>query len=426
LIELAESTGATQQVIYILIGYMWLFIHRPFEIWPALENLHIERIYMILTLAAWISSGRIRYLPNPLHLAFAAFTLAVLVCWFASPWFGTERSNTLVENYFKLLVFYVMLVTTVQTERELKLLCLAFLGIMSLYMAHSYREYLAGRHEYRMGIARMVGVDASLGDPNSFAGSILYALPLVLPCWSAVQGTGARWKRLLIGYVGLSGLCIVLTGSRGALVGMIILASIMILRSRMRSRLITLAILLSPLLWSLIPADLQTRFYTMIDPSVGPDNAQASAESRSEGFWIGLRLWQAYPLTGCGPGVWRPATGRLIESHNLYGQVPGEMGALGVLTFGSIVFLLWRNCRAIKSIYRRMGWAKDFFYYLGDGIGMAVLMLLIQGYGAHNLFRFNWLWYGAFLIIARHLVGQRARAGGQPWPRLSSLWALRT
>jgi hypothetical protein len=40
-------------VIWLLIGYMWLFIHRPFEVWPWLGAYHIERIYMLATITCW-------------------------------------------------------------------------------------------------------------------------------------------------------------------------------------------------------------------------------------------------------------------------------------------------------------------------------------------------------------------------------------
>ena len=30
-------------MFWLLVGYMFLFIHRPFEFWPALGDLHIER-----------------------------------------------------------------------------------------------------------------------------------------------------------------------------------------------------------------------------------------------------------------------------------------------------------------------------------------------------------------------------------------------
>ena len=39
---------------------------------------------------------------------------------------------------------------------------------------------------------------------------------------------------------------------------------------------------------------------------------------------------------------------------------------------------------------------------------MAVLLLLFEGNFGHNLLRYSWLWYGAFLIIARHCVQYRA------------------
>ena len=33
---------------WLLIGYMFLFIDRPFEVWPWLGDLHVERVYMLL------------------------------------------------------------------------------------------------------------------------------------------------------------------------------------------------------------------------------------------------------------------------------------------------------------------------------------------------------------------------------------------
>ena len=30
-------------MIWMLGGYMWLFVHRPFEVWPWLGDLQIER-----------------------------------------------------------------------------------------------------------------------------------------------------------------------------------------------------------------------------------------------------------------------------------------------------------------------------------------------------------------------------------------------
>ena len=47
-----------------------------------------------------------------------------------------------------------------------------------------------------MGIARMIGVDTTLGDPNSFGASIVFALPIVVAVWKA--GLGGRLGRWLL------------------------------------------------------------------------------------------------------------------------------------------------------------------------------------------------------------------------------------
>ena len=180
---------------WLLIGYMFLFIDRPFEVWPWLGDLHVERVYMLFTLAV---VGR---LPRQ---AVAAERPARGVRWRSpppswsrgrmSPW--AEHGQPVVEDWLKIVVFYVLLVTTVHDEEGLKQLAVGFLAVMGLYLLHSFREYLGGRHTFRMGIARMIGVDSTLGDPNSFGASIVFALPFVAALWRA--GIGGRLGRLLL------------------------------------------------------------------------------------------------------------------------------------------------------------------------------------------------------------------------------------
>src|SRR6516164_5096178 len=311
-------------MLWLLLGYMFLFIHRPFEIWPVLGEFRIERIYMLGTLLIVAGSPRKRFLPNRQHFALLGFALAVFLCWMASPW--GAHGEQVVEDFFKILVFYVLLTLVVHDEKNLRLLLMGFLGIMFLYMTHSLVEYVNGRHVFRMGIARLIGVDITMGDPNAFGASIVYALPFIIPFWTDPQSK--RWRRFLAGYVALSIVCVGLTGSRSAFVGLMLAGLLMIWHSQWRWRLAVVAIVVAPLLWATLPETLQTRFETIVNPDVGPKNAKSSAEGRIEGLMNGLKLWTEYPVSGCGPGAWRKATGSLIESHNLYGQLLGEMGTL--------------------------------------------------------------------------------------------------
>jgi len=404
-------------MLWLLIGYMFLFIHRPFEVWPSLGTFHLERIYMLGTLLAVVAWSGKRWLPNRMHWAFGGMALAVFLCWLASPW-GIAGEG-IVEDYFKIFVFYGLLVVVVHDERNLKRLVLALLLVMTVYLGHSFREYLSGRHVYTMRIARMVGVDTTMGDPNSFGATIVYILPFVVPFW--MEHRTLRWRLFLAGYVALSIMCIGLTGSRSAFVGLVLGSFIVIMRSSYRGRLAVAALALTPALWAALPPSLQDRFETIVNPEVGPANAQTSAEGRIEGLRTGAKLWQSNPFTGCGPGAWRPASGSKIESHNLYGQIIGELGSAGVLAFSAVLIGFWVNLRWIRKVYREHPeWGQDFLYRLAQAVGVGVVLLLFEGNFSHNLYRYHWIWFGGILIITRYCVEQRLKAlaaqeGSQIW-----------
>jgi len=398
---------------WLLIGYMFLFIDRPFEVWPWLGDLRIERIYMCLTLAVWAIYPNKRFLPNGQHLAYAALAAAVLCAWVMSPWM--DKTQPVIEDWFKIIVFYGLLVTTVHDEKALKKIVLGFLAVMSLYLMHSLKEYIAGRHTYRMGISRMIGVDTTLGDPNSFGASIIYVLPFVAAIWRT--GWGGRMGRFaLLGYTGLSSLCILLTGSRGSLIGLVLWFLILMMGHRKRFLWLALFVCGAPAVFVALPDSLQNRFETIVNPEVGPANARESGEGRIDGLLNGFTLWSRNPISGIGPGAWRPATGSIVESHNLYGQILGETGTLGAIAFASVVGcfvmnLLW--VRKVKQAYPE--WSQELVFQVPAAIATSVFLLLFMGNFGHNLFRFSWLWYGGFLIISRYCIEERlAHAAAYP------------
>ena len=220
----------------------------------------------------------------------------------------------------------------------------------------------------------------------------------------------------MLGYVGLSSLCILLTGSRGSLIGLMLWFAIIIWGTRYRFTALAGFAIAAPLAFVALPESLQTRFETIINPEVGPKNAQESGEGRILGLTTGLQLWANSPLSGIGPGAWRPATRSKIESHNLYGQLVGETGTLGLMSFVALIACFWMNLRMVRRIRREMPeWQNDLIFTLPSAVGVAVFLLLFMGNFGHNLFRFTWLWYGGFLIIARHCVARRL-ANWEPEP----------
>ena len=410
---------------WLLIGYIFLFIERPFEIWPILGDLHVERVYIGAVFVYWLAYPGKRWIANYQHGAYLVFAMAVAACWVMSPW--ADQGQVVVENWFKILFFYLLMVTSVHDAKGLKLLAFGFMTVMAIYMLHSLKEYLGGRHTYRMGIVRLLGVDSSMGDPNSFGGSIVFSLPFLTAFWNGVRG---KWvKAACLGYVALASGCILLTGSRSSLLGLVLWGSIVILRSRYRFAGLGAMVLIAPLMFFALPESLQTRFETIINPEVGPANAKESGEGRIEGFLKGMDLIMAYPATGVGPGSWRPATGSKLESHNLYGQLCGEMGLLGVMTFGAILACFAWNGYWFLTRSKAKAKENPFPHALAGSVMMSVFLLLFMGNFGHNLFRHNWLWYGGFLIIARHVAAKQvapvAKSLALRYPHKISAWRVR-
>jgi O-antigen ligase len=400
-------------MIWLLGGYMWLFIHRPFEVWPALGTLQIERIYMIGTLLAWLCSPK-GWVANRIHGVTAFFSIVLLLTWVFSPYMDQLLCAGTVEDYFKVLVFYVLVLTTVRDERSLKLLITLYLGAVGVYMAHSFWEFLGGRYEYRMGIRRMNGVDTSFGDPNAFASSLLYTVPLALALWTTRPGKALRL--LLGGHLLGACLCITLTGSRTGLIGLCFCGFLLLLLSVRRKALVLILCGISGvaalgLAAVALPAELQNRYLTILDSSYGPKNAAESANSRFQFFLDGCRAWQSSPVIGHGPRSFDFITGNKLGSHNLYGQVLCEMGTLGALALAAFVVCFVLNWLDVHRYYQgRPEQPHDFVYYLSRNLAVLLVLMLLTGWSGHTLYRYNWRWFAAFQAIAVHCIRKRQQA----------------
>lgn len=169
----------------MLAGYLFLLIFRPYEYWTILGDFHVERVYMLVFMAVALLQKDKRLLPNSINGAVVCFASTLLL----SAAFGINWSNSwpFVVDYLKYVVFYFMVILSVRDEEDFRLVLLAFLGVMCLYVSKSAWEFFVhGKFVYRMGIKRMTGIDSTYGDPNSFAASICYSLPLA---WALIEAS---------------------------------------------------------------------------------------------------------------------------------------------------------------------------------------------------------------------------------------------
>ena len=394
-------------MIWLLIGYMYLFIHRPFEIWGWLGEWRIERIYMLLTLAYWAIAAPKKWTPNQINIGIFVFALSFFLSTLFSQYVGF--GNLGIQDWLKILVFYVLVITSVNRPQDFRLLIVAFIAIAAIFELHSLREYFNGRGVSRMGTWRMIAVNSTLGDPNSLAATTNTFIPMLLPMTVFAKH---RWQKLaILGLLCLFVFVILCTGSRGGFIALGCLVIGIVLYSKYRWKILPLMIILPILLWSFLPEDLQNRYRTIINPSAGPANAQASAESRTARFSGKLpRSGNDNPFLESDPMVSKWPAELANAPHSLYAQVISDLGTVGVIAFGTLILCFGFTYWQARKVYYTIDddpWAK-FHFYVILACSIGVLQLLLLGFGGHNLLRFTWIWYAAFSALGFKFLVERA------------------
>ena len=327
-----------------------------------------------------------------------------VICLSVATSFWPDKALEQVWEYFKLMVLFFVILLSVRDERDFRIIIIAFLAIMGIYIGKSLWEFLFhGRHVYRMGIRRLCGIDQTFGDPNAFAATILYSLPFVWALWKAKPSE--LIKKLLIFYGLMCMVCVALTGSRSGMVTFIFLLIILWVRGKKKILGAVGLVLILIISWYAMPADLQERFDTIFDDSINP-SATLSAQGRIEGFRMGMKLFELSPIWGVGAGCSPIAVEELlhyerkVQLHNLYAQLLAELGILGAISFLVLIYSLVKTQRRIKM---NLSWS-DRDNNLISQAALASInvmwLLLFQGLFGHNLYRYTWIWISAILVIS--------------------------
>lgn len=398
------TTRRPSLMLILLCIYMFLYIESPWEIWPIFASYRIERVYMLFVLFCFFFCTNKKFTNSMQHVwIFAFLSLHFIAAPFA---YSPQDSLNTGFEYSKKVVLYILIVSCVRNRQDLRLLLYSYIFAMFLYMLHSYREFLCGRHVYRMGISRMVGVDDS--DPNAFAASIVLSLPFLKALWvTEVKANIITFKLAYLAFVILSAMCVVLTGSRGGFLSICCLFFLWLLNAKNKKTYFTFLVVIGVSFWMLMPVEKRNRIETIWNPEAGPANAQESTEGRIYGLEAGLEMLKVSPLFGIGPGKDNFIRYRVEvlggipeQAHILIGQLLGGYGLVGAIVFAAIVFTAWRNGRKVEHwFYSQPGRVDPFLFSISVACRHALVLLLFSGLSGHNLYRPMWLWIAAWTML---------------------------
>lgn len=392
-----------------LLIYSIFFLIRPQEFLSILSNIPIplEKITAILLLVVLLfklkseNNLRIKFTNidyGILCFLFITFMSMILSIWVDKAWDSWYK-------LFTLLIVYFMITHLVESKRQLEYFIYFIIFSSVFHAGTSIVNYYNGVYEYRMGITRAVGMDSSYGNPNSLAATLVYTLPFLYYMLMAYKRMFYKILSVLLSILLLW--CIILTGSRTGMLGVIFVSLLLIWYSKNKVLNIILVFLFSGLIWVIIPSQYQHRFLSTTDIS-SDTGAAESAHGRIDGLINGYLLMIDRPLFGFGIGCFGIANGTLYgrsgyQAHSLPGQIMGELGLLGIIAFIIWIYYLFKN---LKKLNKYKFENIEFNYkvkFLIISLKAQLLSLFFLGLGGHNLYRYNWFIISAIIVVLLNL-----------------------
>jgi O-antigen ligase len=301
--------------------------------------------------------------------------------------------------------FYLGIVTFVNTTSRMQTLIFVWLGVHLVLAVNGIL------HQGR-------GVGGWLGDENDFGMEMNVAIPVAFFMSQGAVGKGN--KLIYVGSLGLFVMALVATSSRGGFLGLLAVGAYCWLFSSRKLMSLFLGVCLVGLVLVAAPQEYWDRISTITDDKT---TESGTAGQRMFTWGIGWEMFLANPILGIGQGNFAWTIGEYLggrtwqtkslagrQAHSLYFTLLPELGLVGVLIFGSMVYLNLRDAR-LKALgswsgpSRKVERANDPQFARAVLFGKAISGGMI-GYLATSAF-ISTLYYPTFWIMMALAVALR-------------------
>jgi probable O-glycosylation ligase (exosortase A-associated) len=281
------------------------------------------------------------------------FGLSTLHVWL-SPDLTYHLTNTL-DSFFAIskALFMVLLATTLITDRKrLRWWYLVTVGVLGFFAIKGGIWGLVTGGEFRI-----YGPPHSMiTDNNDFALAMNMCLPMFV---YLARDESSRWIRLFLRIGLLFGvIAIILTYSRGGLLGLLTVGCVLLVQSRHKLRMTLAIVVLGIAVFALAPEQWTTRMETI--PTA--DTKDLSARARFDAWRLGTRIALDYPIFGGGFQAYTaeayekygvPTWGRVHGPHSIYYEMLAEQGFVGLFLFLALILSCLLTCWRVKRLSKR-------------------------------------------------------------------------
>jgi probable O-glycosylation ligase (exosortase A-associated) len=330
----------------VLIWYIFSLGNFHTLSWGFLSNLYYAYIIAILTCVSWLFSAEKKRVPlTPLVILTLLFSL-----WMTITSIFAVAPATLVWDKWAFVhkILFMALVGYALTTTHERVNQLIWVVVLSI-----------GFWGVKGAIAMLLGAgdrvygppEGAIADNNDFGLALIMILPLLFYQWHFAVN---RWLRHGLMWMGvLVTVAVVMTYSRGAMVGLAVMAPILLVRSRAKISMGILMVAVGFSIYNFAPENWFSRMNT-----IETYQEEESAMGRIYYWKIALQIADQRPLVGGGFNVthWPEAANRFLSgtdlpdltkpraTHSVYFDVLSEHGYVGLALFLMITLYSWFNC----------------------------------------------------------------------------------
>jgi putative inorganic carbon (HCO3(-)) transporter len=312
---------------------------------------------MVIFCRGWMERLRCREVLL-LILMWLWFTATSLVSA-AHPSFGHHASDTWFrwEMVTKALLMTVVTVIIIERFNQLRLLILVIAGSFGFFVVKALPFLVLTGGSYKLyGPAKSM-----IADNNDFGLALNMTVPIF---FFLAQSESRKWIRTLFWGLTLATVpAVFFTYSRGAMLGLAVTCSLMLLRSKMRLALVPMIVLGAALALLFAPESWKNR----MNPTQGAD---ASAQARFHAWSFAWKLANDSPVTGGGfetftPQLYGAYTGQTISvpgPHSVYFGVLAEHGFPGLALYLLVAYSAWSGTtRLARSARHYNDWSAECY-----------------------------------------------------------------
>lgn len=409
----------------LLIFTILLYI-RPVDFFPILAPLHLTRVVAILTfLTLFIRKKGFAKVNLFKDCAQTRYMTALFVVMFLSLITSIWRGNTIdgIITFFRVYIGYLLIINVIDSVKRFKIMTSIMVVCGFILSVMAIKGYYAGTVKIVDG-RMFASFSGLIGDPNDFAQALLMLIPFSY-MW-LFQKTYFVKKIFSIVAMVVFLYAIILTGSRGGLLGVAAIGFFIFLRSKKKVAIAFLVVCVGLIFWGLAPDSYKERVYTIKTASVD----DASTIGRIDAWKAGFNM-MTHRVFGVGAGNFGEGfvqyrledaidpIGKRKAAHNMYVQIGGETGFVG---FGIFLLLIVSSFKALNRSKRKIMEGGKWKMEDGKEIGLLIdaTFVSLAGFCVTGLFLsqgYSWFLYYliGFSVVLERLAfrenGERPPVG---------------